>query len=350
MAPLAARPVPRVAILSPVPLDSPRGNAVTVGRIAEGLRARGVDLDVWDMETPGLGERMLAQPLGLVHAFHAYRTGRLALALARVSGVPLVVTLTGTDVSHDLRDPSRAPSVREVLDSAAAVVAFHESIAAEVEAALPTLAGRVRIVPQSVRFPPSPDGQVTGPAIDGDPCILFPAGIRPVKRPLLPLEPLERLQREHPGLRLWYAGPRLESAELRRLEQGLVGRPWARYLGAVPHAAMPALLDAADIVLNCSESEGGMANSVIEALALGRAVLASDIPGNRSLIEEDVTGLLFDSEAALTVQAARLAGDPALRRRLGEAGRRLVAARLAPAREIEGYLETYAQVAGRSLV
>src|SRR4029450_4470724 len=92
MAPLAARPVPRVAILSPVPLDSPRGNAVTVGRIAEGLRARGVDLDVWDMETPGLGEGRVAQPLGLVHAFHAYRTGRLALALARVSGVPLVVT------------------------------------------------------------------------------------------------------------------------------------------------------------------------------------------------------------------------------------------------------------------
>jgi glycosyltransferase involved in cell wall biosynthesis len=293
---------------------------------------------------------MLGQPLVLVHAFHAYRTGRLALAFARVSSVPLVVTLTGTDVSHDLRDPSRAASVREVLDSATAVVAFHESIAAEVEAALPSLSGRVRVVPQSVRFPPSPDGQVSAPAIDGDPCILFPAGIRPVKRPMLPLEPLERLQRERPGLRLWYAGPRLESAELRRLEQGLVGRAWARYLGPVPHAAMPALLDAADIVLNCSESEGGMANSVIEALARGRAVLASDIPGNRSLIEEDVTGLLFDSEAALAAQAARLAADPALRRRLGEAGRRLVAARLAPAREIDGYLETYAQAAGRNLV
>jgi len=341
---------PRVAILSPVPLDTPRGNAVTVARIADGLRARGVPLDVWDMDTPGLGERMLVAPLALVHAFHAYRTGRLALALARVSGVPLVVTLTGTDVSHDLHDPSRSASVRDVLESAAAVVAFHESIAAEVEAGLPALAGRVCIVPQSVRFPPSPDGRGGAPAIDGDPCMLFPAGIRPVKRPLLPLEPLERLQRERPGLRLWYAGPRLESAELCRLEQGLVHRPWARYLGPVPHAAMPALLDAADIVLNCSESEGGMANSVIEALARGRAVLASDIPGNRSLIEDGVTGLLFDSDAALTAQAARLAGDPALRRRLGETGQHLVAARLAPARETDGYLEVYLRAAGRSLV
>ena len=112
---------------------------------------------------------------------------------------------------------------------------------------------------------------------------------------------------------------------------------------------MPALLAAADIVLNCSRSEGGMANSVIEALSLGRAVLAADIPGNRSLIEEGITGLLFGSERELAEQAGRLAADPALRRRLGEAGRRLVESRLAPARETEGHLEAYARAAGRSL-
>jgi glycosyltransferase involved in cell wall biosynthesis len=341
---------PRVALLSPVPLDSPRGNAVTVARIAVGLRERGVDLGVWDMDTPGLGERVLAQPPALIHAFHAYRTGRLALSLARAAGAPLVVTLTGTDVSHDLHDGSRRAAVIEVLGGAAAVVAFHGSIAAEVEAAVPSVAGRVRVVPQSVRFPAGPDGQGGTPMIEGDPCILFPAGIRPVKRSLLPLEPLERVRRERPALRLWYAGPTLDSGEVRRLEQALVGRPWARYLGPVPHASMPRLIEAADVVLNCSESEGGMANSVIEALALGRAVLASDIPGNRSLIEDGVTGLLFDSEDALARQTLRLAGDPALRRRLGETGRRLIEARLAPAREIDGYLEVYAQAAGRSLV
>jgi len=92
-----------------------------------------------------------------------------------------------------------------------------------------------------------------------------------------------------------------------------------------------------------------MANSVIEALAMGRAVLAADIAGNRSLIEDGVTGLLFDSEERLATQAERLAADPALRRRLGETGRGLVAARLAPAREIDGYLDVYAQVTGRTL-
>ena len=338
---------PSVALLSPVPLDSPRGNAVTVGRIAEGLRARGVDVRVWDVTMPGLRDSLVAQPPALVHAFHAHRTGPLALALARAAAIPLVVTLTGTDVSHDLRDATSRAAVLEVLTGATAVVAFHGSVAAEVEAATPALAGRVRIVPQSAKLP---DRAAAAPAITGEPCILFPAGIRPVKRPLLPLAPLEGLRRDHPELRLWYAGPALDGDETRRLEAALAGRPWGRYLGPVAHAAMPALLGAADIVLNCSFSEGGMANSVIEALALGRAVLASDIPGNRSLIEDGVTGLLFDSETSLGEQARRLADDPALRRRLGETGRRLVGARLAPAREIDGYLEVYAAALGRSLI
>ncbi len=73
----------------------------------------------------------------IVHAFHAYRTGPLGLSLARSSGAPLVVTLTGTDVSGDLRDAARGPQVREVLLGATAITAFHESITAEIAARPP---------------------------------------------------------------------------------------------------------------------------------------------------------------------------------------------------------------------
>jgi len=104
---------------------------------------------------------------------------------------------------------------------------------------------------------------------------------------------------------------------------------------------MPALLARADVVLNCSVSEGGMANSVLEALALGRAVLAADIPGNRALVEHDATGLLFGTDAELESAALRLARDGALRARLGGAGRARVAACYPPEREIDGYLEVY---------
>jgi glycosyltransferase involved in cell wall biosynthesis len=104
---------------------------------------------------------------------------------------------------------------------------------------------------------------------------------------------------------------------------------------------MRSLLAAADVVLNGSRSEGGMANSVLEAFALGRAVLAADIPGNRSLVEDGVTGLLFADESELSAQAERLAADPALRGRLGAAARAVVARRFPPEVEIDGYLQAY---------
>ena len=336
----------RLALLSPVSLDAPGGNAVTVARIAQGLRERGLDVGVWPADDLGLDGHAAAKPPAVVHAFHAYRAGPRGLAVASACRVPLVVTLTGTDVSHDLRDPERGRIVREILESAAAITVFHGSVTAEVVAALPEAASRIAVVPQSVRFPP-PAGRA--PALTGDPCLVFPAGIRPVKRPFFPLDPLEELRRAHPNLALWYAGPGLDPGEVERLARELGRRPWARYLGPVPHVAMPSLLSRADIVLNCSLSEGGMANAVLEAFALGRAVLASDIPGNRSLVEDGVTGLTFGSEAELLRGATKLAGDPGLRRRLGEAARELVESRYPPARETDGYLEVYARVARRAL-
>jgi glycosyltransferase involved in cell wall biosynthesis len=162
-----------------------------------------------------------------------------------------------------------------------------------------------------------------------------------VKAPRMPLEPLARLAARHAGLRLLYVGPVLDPAEGEALLAALAPHPWARHLGAVPHAQMAGLLTHADVVLNCSISEGGMANSVLEALALARAVLASDIPGNRSLIEDGVTGLLFRDAAGFEQAAERLLRDPALRRRLGAAGRTLVETRYPPAAEIDGYVRVY---------
>ena len=341
---------PRVGLLTPVAFPSVRGNAITVERIARGLRARGLDLRVWDLSTTAeavIEREVEAFAPGVIHAFHAYQTGPLGLRLARRLEVPLVVTLTGTDANHDLLDPERAPIVRRVLEGSASVVVFHDSIAARITGVLPDLRDRLRTIPQAAvlagderfdlaaRWPVPADGVL----------FVFPAGVRPVKNPRLPLRPLDRVAARHSTLRLLYVGPILDPDEGDALLRALSSRPWARHLGAVPHAQMASLLALADVVVNCSISEGGMANSVLEALALGRAVLASDIEGNRSLIDDDVTGLLFRDERALEAAAERLLVDASLRHRLGAAGQARVQARYPPAREIDGYQAIYGRLA-----
>jgi len=338
----------RVALLTPFAPPSIRGNAITVDRIARGLRGRGADIDVWDLSvTPeATVERGIARvPPTLVHAFHAFRAGLLALRLAERAGIPLVVTITGTDANHDLVDPERAGIVRRVLEGAASVTVFHELMATRLVSALPALAARISVVPQSVFFEGGSDAAAATAETAQGPTLLFPAGIRAVKNPRLPLAPLDRVAPRYPGLALSYVGPILEADEGDSLLAALRDRPWARYLGPRPHPDMRGLFERADVVLNCSASEGGMANSVLEALALGRAVLASNIEGNRSLIEDGMTGLLFDTPEELGAKAERLLADGDLRLRLGAAGREVVAARFGPARELDGYLSVYARVA-----
>lgn len=340
----------RVALLTPFASPSVRGNAITVERIARGLRARGVDLRVWDLSVAAevSVERQVAQYAPtLVHAFHAYRAGPLALRLARQAEIPLLVTITGTDVNHDLFDPERAQLVGRVLQGAAAVTVFDPSMAARIVQALPDMAARVTAVPQSAFFEAAANAWAPALALRRapGPILLFPGGIRMVKNPLFPLEPLDGLTSAYPSMELLYVGPILDPGEGEKLLRGLGSRRWARHLGAVPHARMRALLEATDVVLNCSISEGGMANSVLEALALGRAVLASNIDGNRSLVEDGVTGFLFDGPAEFAEKCGRLLAEPDLRQRLGEAGRERVHSRFSAERELDGYLGVYGRLA-----
>ena len=74
-----------------------------------------------------------------------------------------------------------------------------------------------------------------------------------------------------------------------------------------------------------SRSEG-FPNAIVEALAAGRAVVATPVGGIPDLVEHDSTGLIVeqDNDAMLAGQLADLCRDTKLARRLGEAGRTMV--------------------------
>jgi L-malate glycosyltransferase len=336
----------RLAILTPSGPPSMLGNAVTVERVARGLRGQGAAVRVWDLSVipePVVAAEVDAYRPRIVHAFNVRRAGPLALRLARDLRAPLVVTLTGTDANHDLLDPAHAAAVRGVLEGAAVITAFHRSVVDHVAGVLPDTRTRFVVVPQSARLEGrAPFDLAARWTLPADRVLfLLPAGIRPVKAPRTPLAPLGRLAATDPRVRLAYAGPVLDPEEGDALRRELAGRPWASYLGAVPHAQMASLLAQADVVLNCSISEGGMPNAVLEALSLERAVLASDVPGNRALIADDVTGLLYADGEELWAKAERLARDAELRGRLGRAGRALVEREFPVERELAGYREVY---------
>jgi glycosyltransferase involved in cell wall biosynthesis len=84
---------------------------------------------------------------------------------------------------------------------------------------------------------------------------------------------------------------------------------------------------------------------LLEALALGAPMAAMDTGGTREILEDGRSGLLVADAAGLGQAVARLAGDDALRARLGE-GARGRAAAFAPAALVPRYEAVYRRLLG----
>jgi glycosyltransferase involved in cell wall biosynthesis len=110
-------------------------------------------------------------------------------------------------------------------------------------------------------------------------------------------------------------------------------------------ADIPAFLQSLDIFVLCSRSEG-LPHALLEAMAAGRAVVATAVGGNVELVQDGDNGLLVPpgDPQALANALARLITDPDLAVRLGHAARRSVANRFDLAAMAERFAEFYQSV------
>jgi glycosyltransferase involved in cell wall biosynthesis len=101
-----------------------------------------------------------------------------------------------------------------------------------------------------------------------------------------------------------------------------------RFLGAVPYDQMPQTYAQSMIVVVPSVIQEPFGLPVVEAMAAGRAVVASRVGGIPELVADGRTGLLVEppDPGALADALLALLGDPERCRAMGAAGRRDVAA------------------------
>lgn len=130
--------------------------------------------------------------------------------------------------------------------------------------------------------------------------------------------------REFPGAELWVVGEGRGRLELERLAAGSGGQA-VRFTGEVSDAELDALYAASDVYAMPSKGEGfGLVFA--EAMAHGLPCIASRLDAGGEVVVDGETGRLIDprSQGELLHALRCLLADPALRRRMGEAGRRRV--------------------------
>jgi len=125
----------------------------------------------------------------------------------------------------------------------------------------------------------------------------------------------------------------------------IAARPWCEHGGFVDRAALAAELARASL-LALPSLEDNCPMAVIEAMAAGVPVAAAGVGGVPDLVEEGVTGVLFDplDERNMAGAVEGLLGDPARAARMGAAGREQALQRFTPRAVAERHIEIYREV------
>jgi len=162
----------------------------------------------------------------------------------------------------------------------------------------------------------------------GGPLLLFVGRLERLKGVEIAIRALALLSdRAHPDLRLMVLGEdsrdgdESEEDRLKAIASALGVRDRVDFLGSVAHHELPYFYSAADACVMPSYSESfGLVG--LEAQACGCPVVASDVPGLRSVVRDEVSGYLIhgNDPAAYAERIGRLLADPQLAQQMGRHG------------------------------
>ncbi len=246
----------------------------------------------------------------LIDAYYLYPDGVAAAALARILRKPLLLTAFGSDVSQI---PAYALPRRGLLwaaRQAPLMTVVCQALKDEL-VRLGVPAGRIRVILHGVDLqmfrPPADRAALRGSLGMAGPTLISVGHLIGRKGHDFAIRAMPEL----PGHTLLIVGDGPREAALRQLAQelGLDGR--VRFLGHVDQARLPALMGAADVLVNCSDREG-IANVLIEAMACGTPVAATAVWGSPEAVTTPDAGLLLAdrSATALAEGIRRLQADP----------------------------------------
>jgi PEP-CTERM/exosortase A-associated glycosyltransferase len=158
------------------------------------------------------------------------------------------------------------------------------------------------------------------------------------------VEAFPKIRAQIPNARLLLVGGGEEEQALKEMACEQSG---VYFTGRVPHRDVMDYYSLVDVFV-CPRLRMRLTELVtplkpLESMAMSKAILASDVGGHKELIDDGRTGCLFAAESVddLVSQSVRLAKDPALRARLGEAGRRFVAEERSWEKLSRRYLQLY---------
>ena len=231
----------------------------------------------------------------LIDAHYFYPDGVAAALLGRWLRKPVVITARGSDLNvlghHRLPRRMMQWAVRQSSASAGVCQSL-----ADVLRSWGAPAHKVHVLRNGVdlqRFTPVPRGQARQRlGLGGEPLVVSVGNLVPIKGHELTLQTLAQLATRHPEARLVIVGDGPERASLQARAESLGLQGKVAWPGRIPNEDLAPWYSAADVTMLSSHNEG-WANVLLESMACGTPVLATDVGGSAEVVAHPHAGRLL---------------------------------------------------------
>ena len=267
-------------------------------------------LDGWSMAlaTVGLMRRLGGEGERLIDAHFAYPVGEAATRLGRWLGLPVTITLRGTEVPHS-KNPVLRPRLVRTLAAATRIFSVSDSLR-RLALELGASPDKTEVVGNGVDTGVfHPVDRASARQTLGLPAsakvLISVGGLVERKGMHRVIDCLPGLLASHPGLHYLIVGGASPEGDLRAeldaqaTRLGVAAR--VHFLGALPPDALKGPLSAADVFVLSTRNEG-WANVFLEAMACGLPVITTDVGGNAEVVCRPELGTMvpFGDADALT--------------------------------------------------
>ncbi|MDO8870530.1 MAG: glycosyltransferase family 4 protein [Methanobacteriaceae archaeon] len=256
--------------------------------------------------------------INLIHAHYLSPPGLIGLMTSMITGVPFCVTLHGSDVFLLSSNRILRPIFKLILNHALGVFVVSEAVKDKVlELEIPNLERKIKITWNGVdthRFNPQNKGKLRKElGIEDDEQIILFVGNLVAQKGVKHLLRAKKLMEEPSKLVIVGGGPLLQEFKGMAEYEGLKS-----IIFTGPRSDVEELIPDADVIVMPSINESfGIA--LLEGMASGKPVVATNVGGIPELVNEDV-GILVEPKdpVALAEALDKLLKDPHMREKMGK--------------------------------
>jgi glycosyltransferase involved in cell wall biosynthesis len=306
-----------------------------------------------------LVEEHKREPFDLIHAYFLPQAGFLATYAGKYLGIASVVSIRGNDIERAAFDPGKFSHVMYALQYASAVTTNASALAEKAKAFYDR---EIILIPNGIDtdlFKPMERNDALTEALGINPVqaalnkfnvIGFVGELREKKGLQTLLSAYAQINKKQP-LTLLIVGEVRQGEDKKLFDEIKESIPNANIIvtGIVPHKDLPAYYSLMDVFVHPSLRDG-MPNAVLEAMACGKAVIATPVGGVIDVIDDDVNSWLVkvDDVEGLAEKIAEVLSQPEKRETAGRFARETVLSRFTLDRELQANLTIYQRFGGNT--